>query len=173
LCSKSKFFRAACSERWRSGQEKILRLPDVEATMFERYVDWAYGNILVCREDANKPFQMLLKTSLLGDKFLDVKLRNKVMKAVASHSYVEGVCPGPTSISLVWDGTAPNSPLRNWIIDEYLLRTDRAYFKKNIARFPAEFTQQLALKFMEQTPAVERDIVRSKTAVYLEAEDGD
>jgi hypothetical protein len=172
LCSKSKFFTAACGERWKSGQGKIVRLPEVKSRVFQHYVDWAYGEILVLREDEDKTMSLLIELYLLGDRLDDIKLRNKTIKAMASCSYTDHVCPSPISISLVWDSTTPNSPLRNWIINEYLLRTGRAYFKNNLAKYPADFTQQIALKLMEQTPTVDRDVVQAKTAEYLEAEDG-
>lgn len=31
ICVKSKFFRAACSDRWQEGQEKVVRLPEARS----------------------------------------------------------------------------------------------------------------------------------------------
>jgi hypothetical protein len=35
ICEKSKFFRAACSKRWIEGQEKLVRLPEVDIEVFQ------------------------------------------------------------------------------------------------------------------------------------------
>jgi hypothetical protein len=38
ICAKSKFFKAACSERWIEGKQKVVKLPDVTARDFQTYV---------------------------------------------------------------------------------------------------------------------------------------
>jgi len=40
ICASSKFFKAACSKRWTEGQEKLIRLPEVEPKNFQGYVAW-------------------------------------------------------------------------------------------------------------------------------------
>lgn len=39
LCAKSRFFRAACSKRWASGVEKVVRQPEGTAEDFQIYVE--------------------------------------------------------------------------------------------------------------------------------------
>jgi hypothetical protein len=148
-----------------------VRLPDISAYAFQHYVDWAYGDVLVSGKDIDENLTILVELYLLGDKLDDVKLRNKAIKALTSCGYADNTSPGPKLINLVWDSTTPNSPLRRWIVDENILRGSRPYFETCLTTYPAEFTQQIALKFMQQTPTVDRGIVQSKTAEYLEAED--
>jgi hypothetical protein len=38
ICAKSKFFKAACSERWIEGKQKVVKLPDITARDFQTYV---------------------------------------------------------------------------------------------------------------------------------------
>jgi hypothetical protein len=170
LCSKSKFFRAACGERWKSGQEKIVRLPEVEAMVFQRYVDWAYGDILVSEKDSKADMVMLVHLYLLGDKLDDVKLRNKAIKAMTSCSYVNRLAPHASTITLIWSNTTPSSPLRKWIIDHKMLRYSRPEFAKEITEYPAELVQQIALKFIGQTPSQSADVFQAKLPEYLETE---
>lgn len=43
ICASSKFFKAACSERWIEGKEKKISLPEVEPALFRSYVAWLYS----------------------------------------------------------------------------------------------------------------------------------
>jgi hypothetical protein len=43
ICASSKFFKAACSERWVEGKEKKVLLPEVEPKFFQSYVAWLYS----------------------------------------------------------------------------------------------------------------------------------
>jgi hypothetical protein len=173
VCSKSKFFRAACSERWRSGQDKIVRLPDVETMVFQRYVDWAYCDILVSGQDISETVALSIKLYLLGDKLDDVKLRNKIMKALTSYSVSERILPGIESVKLIWSNTTPSSPLRKWIIDGKILNGSRGKFEENLTNHPTELLQQLALKLMQQTPLQFPRVFQAKLPEYLEAEDSE
>lgn len=42
--AKSKFFEAACSQRWKEGMEKTIRIPEAEPEVFRAYVAWVYSN---------------------------------------------------------------------------------------------------------------------------------
>jgi hypothetical protein len=37
VCANSKFFKAACSKRWREGQERTVRLPEAQPDIFKLY----------------------------------------------------------------------------------------------------------------------------------------
>lgn len=44
LCKKSEFFKSACSPEWLRGQERRIRVPLVEPTIFELYAHWLYSD---------------------------------------------------------------------------------------------------------------------------------
>jgi hypothetical protein len=173
LCSKSKFFRAACGERWRSGLEKIVRLPEIETMVFQRYVEWVYGDILVHGEDMGENMREMVKLYLLGDELDDVKLRNKVLKALSHYRSADRLLPGLGSIDFIWSRTTPSSPLRMWIIDGMMMKYPRPWIEDNLAKYPAELMQQIALKFIQQTPHVSDKIFQAKLPEYLESEDSE
>jgi hypothetical protein len=124
-----------------------VRLPDVEATVFERYVDWAYGNILVCGKETGT-LRMLVQLYLLGDKLDDVKLRNKAIKALTNYCVVDKISPCTNIVKLIWNNTTPGSLLRKWVIDDLLMTGSRTSFQKNLPEHPSELIQQMASRLM-------------------------
>lgn len=169
---KSKFFKAACSETWKEGQERIVRLPDVAPRTFQRYIDWIYGSLLVVGEGSGvADISAMVNLYLLGDVSDDVKLRNRTMKALNDYAYFDKTSTSVELTQKIWDRTTPNSLLRKWIIDEMIMRHSRAQFEAKVAGYPVDFVQQIALKLMQQTPTVKRDIFGAKLTEYLEAED--
>jgi hypothetical protein len=144
----------------------------VDITTFQYYVDWAYSDILVSGIDIDGTIS-LAKVYLLADKMDDVKLRNKAISELSSYCCVRKLCPGSASIILIWSNTTPSSPLRRWIMDILMLTGSRPVFERDLSIYPAELMQQMALKFMQQTPVRNSDVFQAKLPEYLEAEDGD
>jgi hypothetical protein len=169
---KSKFFQAVCSERWKEGQEKTVRLPDVEPKIFGRYVDWAYGDVFVAEEKGGRAIiATVIKLYLVGDVLEDVKLRNKAIRALTSYAVIENVSVNCSDINLIWDRTTPTSSLRRWVLENQVLRLNRLHFEQLLEKYPAEYLQQLALKLMQQTPTERRKVLQAKLAECLEVED--
>lgn len=44
ICTQSGFFKAACAHGWKEAEEKIVRLPEVEAAFFEAYLERLYDS---------------------------------------------------------------------------------------------------------------------------------
>lgn len=171
ICVKSKFFKTACSTRWREGQEKIVRLPEVEAEAFQSYVNWAYSDNVVAESTLGENIEMMIKLYLLGDKLEDIKLRNKALKALHSHATIDKLHPGYGNIKVIWAATPPNSLLRKWVLDVTILRLCREHFEKRLADYPSEFVRELALKSLQQIPVVTEKDFQVKLPQYLEAEE--
>lgn len=168
ICVKSKFFKAACSDRW----TKFVRLPSVEPGVFQRYLDWAYGDVVVSQATLQDNLEMSVKLYLLGDTLEDVRLRNKVLRALNSYSSIDKLQPGPKSHRLIWDSTPPSSPLRRWAIDAAILRVRRENFERNLSSYPMGFVRQVALKkLMQQKPTVAVKTFQAKLPEYIEVED--
>lgn len=80
ICEKSKFFSAACSRRWKEGQEKLVRLPEVKIEVFQEYWEWVYSAER-CTEESeldakNAEYLLLIDLYLLADLLDDTRLRN-------------------------------------------------------------------------------------------------
>jgi hypothetical protein len=172
ICVKSKFFRAACSERWKEGQEKLVHLPEVDPEIFQRYVDWAYCDTLVADDDISDAVHMSVKLYLLGDLLDDVRLRNKTMKALYRNVHIDLLAPGPGGMRLIWEKTPPGSLLRNFAVNAVTTRMNPGIFEKHIEEWPAGLVQQAAAKLKHQVTTTKPDVAGAKLAEYLEVEDG-
>lgn len=172
-CNKSKFFRAACSTRWREGQEKVIRLPEVKSETFQRYVDWAYRDALAAEPTAGEGLDMSVELYLLGDLLDDVKLRNATVKALLRHMKEDRLCPGPLLMGRIFERTAPTSLLRTLIVDITIMTVNRRKIEESIVNWPVDLVRQLALKSMQRLPRVHSRKVLEQSSEYLEAEEGD
>lgn len=162
VCARSKFFKAACSQRWRESRpDKAVRLPDRDPATFQMYMDALYGRLVYDKEASSKP---LIKLYLLGDFLDDVKLRNRAMELLQ----LQKCCPSHNTIAFVWANTVPGSLIRNWITDVVIPKLNHPHFAKFIAAYPTEFVQHVAVSLH----GLARGIAKSKN--YFEVEsDGD
>jgi hypothetical protein len=115
VCAKSKFFRAACSSRWREGEEKTVRLPEIrKPKIFQNYVDWIHSGQLVFEDQApgDDICAGLIDLQLLGDILDDVELRNTTIQHLASQVVDMECCPSGQTYHIIWDNTRTKSSLR-------------------------------------------------------------
>ena len=56
-------------------------------------------------------------------------------------------------------------------MDVTISKLKRATFEKNMAEYPSEFVQELALKFLQQTPIITDGDYKAKLPQYLEADE--
>ncbi|KAH9220682.1 hypothetical protein DL95DRAFT_479405 [Leptodontidium sp. 2 PMI_412] len=51
ICAQSKFFKAVCRERWKSGRSRVIILVEDDPTLFAIFLSWlATGDIESCSE---------------------------------------------------------------------------------------------------------------------------
>jgi hypothetical protein len=176
LCSKSKFFKAACSKAWI--EDKTVRQPHVTVELFRHYCDWIYtGTIPTSRltpeskiEDEGAEKELFADLYLLGDSLDDIQLRNLAIQRFC-------VCLGGSkslpSIDLVAharSSTPPKSLFRKRIVDITVARLSRDRFAETVAEYPLEFVQELAVVAMFKAPtATWKDVVGDNNK-YLESE---
>lgn len=139
--------------------------------MFERYIDWAYTEVLAAEGTVGEGICAMVKLYLLADVLDDIKLRNKTLMALSSYASIDQTHPGAALIGYLWDRTASNSPLRRWVVDATILKLDHAVFERTITQFPAEFVQQVALKLLQQTPVATTEAFNAKLREHIEVED--
>jgi hypothetical protein len=177
ICTKSGFFRAACSTRWQEGREKVVRLPEVQPNVFQVYIDWTYTDTLVPGAAAtftstNEPScRGLVDLYLLGDVLDDVKLRNKAMQLLSAQvaAYAQ---PNHKTICHIWRNTPPNSLLRKWTVDIKISNASRKLFVEHAEHYPAEFMLQVATTLLQQTKPTGRKKLKEmlSSSEYLEPE---
>jgi hypothetical protein len=155
ICVSSKFFKAACSQRWVGGKEKKVRLPEVEPKIFQSYVAWLYSGdyqMQACREDAEKVKHSALDAAielyLLGDILDDICFRNKMMDVLVCHDLKR--VPSTNTLRELWKRTPPTSPLRKMYIDRFILRVNREGFAQNLKGYPQELVQEIALSSLKR-----------------------
>ncbi|KAM0704399.1 hypothetical protein Q7P35_008633 [Cladosporium inversicolor] len=178
ICAKSKFFRAACSGRWREGVQRIVRLPEVrQPDVFQMYVDWTYTEDLVFQDQTSDTDVLteLIELHLLGDILDDVKLRNMTIHFLTSQVATTDGPPCFGDIDLIWEHTTPSSSLRRWALDTLVALLGADDFEKYITEYPAELTQQISIKLMRKasgyTVSPEEYIATSHE--YMESVDDD
>jgi hypothetical protein len=172
ICVKSKFFRAACSDRWKEGQEKLIHLPEVELRAFQRYVDWTYGDAIVAEPILKDALYAAIDMYMLGDMLDDVRLRNKATKAFHRHLTIDYVAPATEGICRIWENSPPNSLLGKLTVDVVVEKLGSDTFEDMVEGLPAGFVQQVAVKLKHQATKTRGNVFRAKLAEYLEPEDG-
>lgn len=176
ICANSKFFRAACSERWIEGKEKKIKLPDVEASLFRCYLVWVYGAKIDVERFTNEEIDNLsggvgvlvakyLELYILGDVLDDVRLRNKVLQTLVLDTKTALY---PQTVARVWEKTPDNSPVRRMFVDRAVLRTSCKYFSAYMTEYPESFVQQVAVALLQEVPTQNREIFTAKLPSYLE-----
>lgn len=83
LVEKSDFFRAACSKGWKKAEERLVRLPEMNPTVFDDYLHWLYRGRTAVRERegvSDRDFAILMWTCLVdlwiaADQLGDTGLR--------------------------------------------------------------------------------------------------
>lgn len=170
ICAKSKFFKAACSG-WEEGEESTLRLPKVEGKVFQSYVGWAYGNTLVAASTVDEDVEMAIKLNLLGEVLDDVRLRNRTIKALTSLSVMNKKAPNAADTKVIWANTTSKSLLRKWVVGEMIMRGNRDRFERDVADYPPELVQEVALKLLKQKATTSSKSFQAALSEYLEADD--
>jgi hypothetical protein len=167
LCAKSKFFKAACSSRWASGREKVVRPLHGTAAQFQMYVSWVYtSQFHVDAEDPEQQLTELIGMFILGDVLDDYQLRNATMErlitSVLGCTHVFGL----DQLDRVYAATVAGSPLRQFVVWWMLVNVSHDSLKADIAQYPAELVQELALASLERTAVLtDRESVRLLKAI--------
>lgn len=180
MCAKSKFFAAACSERWMDGKSKVVRLPESEAQVFQIYMAWLFtGNAAVEGikntitedefSDANEQ-HTLIELYLLAQYLDDIKLRNQRVSVLIKRSLVWKTMPYLTDLKVVWDSTTPGCLLRKMFVDKAVSALSRNHTVEGMTAYPAGLIVELAVALMQRIPTIGKDAFSLTSAKYMEAE---
>jgi hypothetical protein len=176
LCSKSKFFKAACSKAWI--KDRTVRQPHVSVVLFRHYCEWIYtGTIPTSRltpesenEDKAAEQELFAGLYLLGDSLDDIQLRNLAIQRFCVCSEEGDQLPVTTMFTHIWSSTPPGSLFRKQLIDIMVARILRDRFAETIAEYPPDFVQELAVAAMFKAPLVTWKDTVGDNNKYLESE---
>jgi len=160
VCDKSKFFKAACSKQWLEGQERIVRLPEVDEVTFQAYFRWIYSGDVqepTCTEQSDASAkrteqESLIKLYLLGDTLDDVELRSKATSRLFTVMRSHDTIPSVPNLNLIYESTMSGSPLRKMVVDVFVARVDRGLFKMYAGSSPADFGKEVTAAALEAAP---------------------
>ncbi|KAF2163134.1 hypothetical protein M409DRAFT_26579 [Zasmidium cellare ATCC 36951] len=181
-CDNSPFFKAACSQHWVEGQDKVVRLPDTTAKLFETFLHWAYTKDLKMEGVDDSTTADQPRTYDLGSvwglaNYLQTPaLRNKVIdRLLQKFDAMPHTAVPRSALNHIWDLSPPDATIRRLLIDLHLTRMSRQMFEA----FEDEWPQDLILAAARLHFASEekRKMLRSpcfeERACYHEAEDGE
>jgi hypothetical protein len=138
---------------------------------FESYIDWAYSDTLVAESTVDHTIAMMIDLYLIGDKLEDIKLRNKILKALHSHATIDLLQPDADDITKIWHSTPPSSLLRKWVLDVAISRLCRESFEDSLTDYPSDFVRELALKALQQIPTIAPKEFQAKLPLYVEEDE--
>lgn len=160
ICGKSKFFTAACSKKWREGQERLVRLPEIRPSTFKIYCGWVYtgqiADIAHTREsdkdDRVAEKSQLVDLYLVADALDDIKLRNLAVSTLFKSMQVHGTILSAVAIQWIWRATPSGSNIRKMLVDVTVSRMKDTSFEGYLLQYPPEFVQDVAVAAMKIRP---------------------
>jgi hypothetical protein len=168
LTETSEFFRAACRDgAWIESTSRTIKLPEVEADVFNAYLLWVHRKELptALSDDAFELVEDLVRLWLLADRLADFRLRNAVIDAIIVELYnfttSLNVFP-PELATQVWSATTPGRSIRRLIIDYYAKHVGATVLKGEVAEYHPDFTKDLLVKAIEIVKNDEENICPSK-----------
>ena len=133
LCKHSEFFKRMMKPEWTSMRKSpnIIDLPNETVNTMSDYVKWLYAGsmpLTLCNADGNdkreqvaeeaeKIFVMLANAYVFGEKIVDVRYKNAILRAAAAAKKSSKWNMGPESVAIVYDGTPPGSSFRRMIAE--------------------------------------------------------
>ncbi|KAF3032328.1 hypothetical protein E8E12_003575 [Didymella heteroderae] len=111
-------------------QPDIIDLPDDSVQTVSDYIRWLYSDILPIKlynagkeprekaaKDAEKVFVLLAEAYVFGEKIVDTKYKNVVIRTVLAAIESSGWFLGLSSVHIIYNGTPSTSPLRRLVAD--------------------------------------------------------
>jgi hypothetical protein len=160
LTARSDFFKKALNGKWMEAEEKIVRLPEDDPTVYATYVHHLYTGELVVQPDEQKPVKellseqhhMLCSVYVLAEKILDIETKNAVFHAMLEMRYTKqsngkicgSSCDG---VNVIYKGTVVGSPARRLMVDLYSYRVKGDWIGQR--PFSKEFLRDLLIRTLD------------------------
>jgi hypothetical protein len=176
ICASSKFFKAACSERWIERKTKKVSLPEVEPEVFQSYVAWLYSGHHHMEASKDDPVDLkdvalgkAVELYLLGDVLDDIRFRNKMMEIQTCQQDLNRL-PNVPTMNKLWRRTTHTSPLRKMYTEMIIMR----FLAENVGSYSPELARDILVASLKQIETSTVKPFTSKLATFLEPvpEDG-
>ncbi|GIZ47539.1 hypothetical protein CKM354_001062800 [Cercospora kikuchii] len=148
--------------RVKESYEKVARLPEVDAGIFQIYITYVYsGNIVISKyggeevySNDNDPegimrFQVLIQLYSLANYLQDSNLKNKIIDYLMGPNELPALCPSTATINLAFATNSVESTLCQLLIDTSLYSCDPAILKDEWYHLPEGFIRGLSLGWAE------------------------
>lgn len=163
LTNHSRFFRAMFSNRaFKEAHEKVARLPEVDAGIFQIYVTYVYsGNIVISKYGGEElysndndaegvmRFQTLIQLYSLANYLQDSNLKNKIIDYLMGPNELPALCPSTAIIKMAFETNPVECTLCQLLIDTSLYSCDPAILKNEWYHLPEGFIRGLSLGWAE------------------------
>ena len=185
LISRSSFFKKALTGNWVESNERVVRLIDDEAIIFQNYVHPLYTDKIAVSPDPfdTKPGDIdcerltLAKLYVLAEKLQDVETKNKVLSAmIGSCQYQVGKKKqvlDANFVRTIYGGTMPGSKARRFTVDYFAQQSTGAPFKSGESgtgsAWPSEFTQELLVDVLDKRVAPNGASFSGNALPYMES----
>lgn len=175
LKERSGFFQAALNQQWKEGRERKVYLPEDKPVCVATYVEWLFSGKIASETikpaaelragDVSEQHLFLAHLYVLGEKLIDVKFCDDVIKAMAQLCAV-GVSesrwyPTFSAVQTIYGGTTSESPARKFLVHIYKTRGKQSWFGTNEADFtgPMQFLVDLVrAQLPEESPRAVGDL---------------
>ena len=131
LSKSSNFFEAALSHDWKESKERLIKLEEEDAVVFNVYLHWLYHATLPILDTSRSSsdqseYSQLAKAFVLGEKLQDNSFKGAVLTAFDKRydengseengsEENQGSIPGGPVIRTIYDGTPCDSKVREKI----------------------------------------------------------
>ncbi|KAK3636982.1 hypothetical protein LTR56_013878 [Elasticomyces elasticus] len=154
LCSSSGYFTARLKPEWSRQSSDEVRLPDADHSAFNIYVNWLYmrGIARSSLEDDDEDAQSeewlnLADAFVLGDALVDSEFQASVLETLrfmsGSRQRKSFWAVATEVVAVIYNGTPTGSPVREVLLDLFLLHADGQLPDDEILALPEEFLQEL------------------------------
>lgn len=155
---------------WKEAHERRINLPEAQPEMLEIYLHWIYtGHLIVENTRKRTVSWQLVKLYILGDYLNDAAFCESVINRIVDRSQgSEGVDPNHVAITLAWDSTPTDSPLRLVIKELWLGRTIASAIKAfGSKQYTPDFVLDILARFLSNNEELCKRTFSGKTAEQI------
>lgn len=168
LSKSSGVLKEQCEKEWGAKEAKVIKLEDVDISVFSRYLEWLYtgeipseedddaegrdvGNNLgdndlsdeefarAMRNEDSKDFDRLLPLAFFAHDYADVTFMNAVVSDMIYIVYHNIYLPSPGQVSAVYSRLPRGSPMRKVLVNQYCHCGKPSQMQDSLLDFPSEF----------------------------------
>lgn len=173
ICERSEFFRRAMNGNWVEASDRIVKLPEDCASIFEVYMNLIYTGVIPLPTGKDYGTNTLVRLYVLGEKLQDVSAKNSVITSIINVLKQQlldlSLCItiAASSIQVIYAGTPEGSPLRRLAVDSWSDPSWMEVLPKY--SFPNAFLADLAIAAVKKCkiPSEYRSLLLSDGAKYM------